>query len=75
MSDANPTHSVSQRGPTKTVTFFFEEESAPNSDGYPIKKAAVVDGAWRNGEQFEAPIPSLRSFYRRKAIAKLENLT
>ena len=67
-------NSVSQRRPTKTVTFFFEEESSPNNDGYPIEKAAVVDWAWRNRDEFERSNPDQPLIHICKTIDKLENL-
>ncbi|HEY5767613.1 MAG TPA: hypothetical protein VIS53_07235 [Candidatus Udaeobacter sp.] len=67
-------NSVSQRPSTKTVRLFFEEESAPNNGGYPIEKAAVVDWAWRNRDEFERSNPDHPLIHMRKAIDKLENL-
>lgn len=56
----------------RVVTFFFEEQSAPNNDGYAIEKAAHVDWAWRNRAKFESENPGHPLMHMRAAIDKLE---
>lgn len=56
----------------RSVTFFFEEESAPNNDGLPIEKAERVDWAWRHREEFERENPKHPLVYMRRALDKLE---
>jgi hypothetical protein len=56
----------------RIVTFFFEEQSAPNNDGYAIEQAAHIDWAWRHREEFEKENPEHPLIYMRRAIDKLE---
>src|SRR5690349_17220511 len=57
---ADPGRPASARPTTtkaRTITYFFEDKSAPSNDGYAIEQSAHVDWAWRNREKFETDNP------------------
>lgn len=56
----------------QVVTYFFDEQSAPNNDGYPVEKSAHIEWAWRNREKFERENLGHALIWMRLAIDKLE---